>query len=254
MNADILRSFVCPWEHCGKSFSRKGDLYRHCRIHTNERPYGCKYCKKRFIQRSALNVHVRTHTGEKPYVCERSGCGKAFADSSSFARHRRMHLKASPCTCGNLRCRVRSKQNRLPSNQRRAPASHKPEPTPNNAMPSRSSQNHIHIAPSPIPLISPKPDQHDPFPDHAADCAEVLAPSSPYAEPLALLTGPDQMELGPYAPTTVSVAAAQQPSVPENFLFIGPVDIYPPLEHQYPQYMPQAYWDVGYDVWTATYT
>ncbi|KAI9711139.1 MAG: hypothetical protein M1812_007243 [Candelaria pacifica] len=100
------KSFKCSWEDCPARFSRKSDLQRHYRIHTNERPYACDWpgCGKSFIQRSALTVHRRTHTGEKPHACEIKGCGKTFSDSSSLARHRRIHTGNRPYKCMARTC------------------------------------------------------------------------------------------------------------------------------------------------------
>ena len=82
---------------CLKSFSTKGNLKLHGKIHSEERHYECKTCKKRFAHLHNLKIHERLHTGEKPFQCK--GCAKSFTSSGNLQKHERTHKGEKPFEC-----------------------------------------------------------------------------------------------------------------------------------------------------------
>ncbi|XP_018587904.1 zinc finger protein Helios-like [Scleropages formosus] len=78
------RPFHCS--QCGVSFTQKGNLLRHIKLHTGEKPFKCPFCSYACRRRDALTGHLRTHSVGKPYKC--SFCGRSYKQRTSLEEHK----------------------------------------------------------------------------------------------------------------------------------------------------------------------
>ncbi|KAF7210807.1 gastrula zinc finger protein XlCGF8.2DB-like [Nothobranchius furzeri] len=82
---------------CKAAFAWKNAYVEHIRIHTGERPFSCSFCDATFKRKYTLVQHLRTHTGDKPFSC--SVCSQTYRHSVSLSRHMRSHMGEKPYTC-----------------------------------------------------------------------------------------------------------------------------------------------------------
>uniref|UniRef100_A0AAQ4QUG7 C2H2-type domain-containing protein n=1 Tax=Gasterosteus aculeatus aculeatus TaxID=481459 RepID=A0AAQ4QUG7_GASAC len=89
VTASRERPFHCT--QCGASFTQKGNLLRHIKLHSGEKPFKCPMCSYACRRRDALSGHLRTHSVEKPFKCNH--CSRSYKQRSSLEEHReRCHV------------------------------------------------------------------------------------------------------------------------------------------------------------------
>ncbi|KAM8923965.1 LOW QUALITY PROTEIN: uncharacterized protein RCH25_008711 [Pelodytes ibericus] len=81
------KPFTCA--ECGEQFPFKKNLMVHKRFHGKVKPHSCTQCSKTFGRNSHLLRHLMTHTGARPFPCPQ--CGKCFSRKSSLSLHQRSH-------------------------------------------------------------------------------------------------------------------------------------------------------------------
>ncbi|PWZ02902.1 hypothetical protein BCV70DRAFT_197158 [Testicularia cyperi] len=85
------RAHICPFEGCGKSYTKPVKLAQHVRSHTGERPFVCDHegCGASYMRNEHLKAHKRRHQSseDKPFKCSEAGCGMAFWTMSQLKNH-----------------------------------------------------------------------------------------------------------------------------------------------------------------------
>uniref|UniRef100_A0A182PBH7 Uncharacterized protein n=1 Tax=Anopheles epiroticus TaxID=199890 RepID=A0A182PBH7_9DIPT len=80
----------CACEICGMQFQDKKSLEIHGRVHTNEKPFVCRFCSKRFKSPNAHRTHELIHQGVI-FTC--SYCEKSYRYKSLLNMHvKKVHL------------------------------------------------------------------------------------------------------------------------------------------------------------------
>ena len=80
--------FKCS--ECNYKTSHAKNFEKHCRIHTDEKPFGCKLCRKRYRSKGTCIEHIRVHDDRFKLEC--TVCNSKFIHSGTIINHcKRMH-------------------------------------------------------------------------------------------------------------------------------------------------------------------
>lgn len=74
---------------CGYSTRNNGNMSRHLKSHTLEKPYSCPFCSYRCRQKAGLQRHLTIHTGERPFQC--TECNFSTTMKFRLEQHEKTH-------------------------------------------------------------------------------------------------------------------------------------------------------------------
>jgi len=75
--------YRCP--ECGRCCESRGEMAKHARSHSGERPFLCTVCGRRFKLSVDLTRHARRHAGVRRFVCPL--CERAYLQPLNLRRH-----------------------------------------------------------------------------------------------------------------------------------------------------------------------
>ena len=88
-------TFACV--HCKKKFSSNKAKSQHERlVHCKNGGHVCRTCDRSFANGQYLRDHMKIHSNIKPFVCRYEGCGKSFRLGKDLKRHERVHTGEKP--------------------------------------------------------------------------------------------------------------------------------------------------------------
>ncbi|XP_075145323.1 poils au dos [Haematobia irritans] len=90
-----IRPFRCNEEGCTKAFHRKEHLLRHHVSHSGKKMFSCDICQKPFSRKDNLSKHRKIHTeaNTNSYECEI--CNKTFVVKTYYIQHKLLHKTKS---------------------------------------------------------------------------------------------------------------------------------------------------------------
>lgn len=88
-NVHREKKFVCWFECCEKSFSKKHGLERHLKTHSDDfKPYQCPNCSRVFVEKIQLERHFQVHLKPEKITDHRcASCLKFFNRKYDLERH-----------------------------------------------------------------------------------------------------------------------------------------------------------------------
>lgn len=94
-NHKQIKSLTCGI--CNRTCPNRNAMWRHEKIHTNDRNALCYLCGKVLSNPQSMRSHMRTHSSERPCSCPT--CGKSFKDNTSVNKHMLMHSTSKNFAC-----------------------------------------------------------------------------------------------------------------------------------------------------------